>query len=46
MIRLNIPLGWLSEDEENAHKLVVDNIRKRAVHGSLRRYTESVVVLY
>ncbi len=46
MIRLNVPLGWLSEDEEAAHKLIVENLKKRAVHGSVRRYTEPVTVIY
>ena len=46
IIRLNMPLGWLSETPEIAKKLMDSSLRKRLTEGSIRRYTESVIVLY
>ncbi|OIO20605.1 hypothetical protein COV61_02000 [Candidatus Micrarchaeota archaeon CG11_big_fil_rev_8_21_14_0_20_47_5] len=46
IIRLNLPLGWLYEDREDAKGKLEDMVRKRAVHHNVRRYTEPVIVIY
>jgi hypothetical protein len=46
IIRLNIPLGWLSEDREVIRRLMEDMIKRRAIEGFVRRYTEPVLVIY
>ena len=46
IIRLNLHLGWLSESPEVAKQLMDDALRKRLNEGSIRRYTEPVIVLY
>lgn len=46
IIRLNIHLGLLSEQPEIAKQLMDDSLRKRLNEGSIRRYTEPVIVLY
>lgn len=46
IIRLNIHLGWLSEPPEVAKQLMDDSLRRRLNEGSIRRYTEPVIVLY
>lgn len=46
IIRLNIPLGWLAEEKEVIQRLMEDMIKRRAIEGFVRRYTESVTVIY
>lgn len=46
IIRLNIHLGWLSEPPEVAKELMDASLRRRLNEGSIRRYTEPVIVLY
>ncbi len=46
IIRLNLPLGWLYEDREDAKGKLEDMVRKRAVYHNVRRYTEPVIVIY
>lgn len=46
IIRLNLHLGWLSESPEVAKQLMDDSLKKRLNEGSIRRYVESVIVLY
>jgi hypothetical protein len=46
IIRLNIHLGWLSEPPEVAKQLMDESLRRRLNEGSIRRYTEPVIVLY
>ncbi len=46
IIRLNIHLGWLAESPEVAKQMMDSSLRKRLNEGSIRRYTEPVIVLY
>ncbi len=46
IIRLNLPLGWLYEDRDEAISLLDGMIKKRAVNHNVRRYTEPVIVIY
>ena len=46
IIRLNVPLGWLSETPEVAKEMTDSMLRRRLNEGSIRRYTEPVIVLY
>lgn len=46
IIRLNLHLGWLSETPEIAREMMVSSLSKRLTDGSIRRYTEEVIVLY
>lgn len=46
IIRLNMHLGWLSESPEVAKQMMDDSLKKRLNEGSIRRYTEPVIVLY
>ena len=46
IIRLNLHLGWLSETPEVAKQMMDNSLRKRLTEGSIRRYTEPVIVLY
>ena len=47
IIRLNLPLGWLNEDDIDTARLKMQEmIRKRAADFSIRRYTEPVLVIY
>lgn len=46
IIRLNLHLGWLSEQPEVAKEMMDSMLRKRLTDGSIRRYTEPVIVLY
>ncbi|MBM3228796.1 hypothetical protein FJZ26_00010 [Candidatus Parvarchaeota archaeon] len=47
IIRLNVPLGWLTEvDLEEAKQNLTLMIKKRAVDHAIRRYTEPVLVIY
>ncbi|MCX8196999.1 MAG: hypothetical protein N3G80_01645 [Candidatus Micrarchaeota archaeon] len=46
IIRLNLHLGWLAESQEVAKQMMDDMLRRRLNEGSIRRYTETVIVLY
>ena len=46
IIRLNLHLGWLAESPEVAKQMMDDMLRRRLNEGSIRRYTETVIVLY
>jgi hypothetical protein len=46
IIRLNTPLGWLAEDREVVRRLIEDMLKRRAIEGFVRRYTEPVTVIY
>ena len=46
IIRLNLHLGWLSEQPEIGKQMMDAMLRKRLTEGSIRRYTEPVIVLY
>jgi hypothetical protein len=46
IIRLNLHLGWLAESPEVCKELMDENLRRRLNEGSIRRYTEPVIVLY
>ena len=46
IIRLNLHLGWLSESPEVAKEMMDNMLRKRLNEGTIRRYTETVIVLY
>lgn len=46
IIRLNMHLGWLSETPEIAKQMMDSDLKKRLNEGSIRRYTEPVIVLY
>ena len=46
IIRLNMHLGWLAEPPEIAREMMVASLQKRLTDGSIRRYTEEVIVLY
>jgi len=46
IIRLNMHLGWLSEAPDIAKQMMDSDLKKRLNEGSIRRYTEPVIVLY
>ncbi|MFA4982970.1 MAG: hypothetical protein WC588_02015 [Candidatus Micrarchaeia archaeon] len=46
IIRLNMHLGWLAENPDVAKQMMDTELRKRLNEGSIRRYTEPVIVLY
>ncbi len=46
IIRLNMKLGWLHESKEGATKYLRDMLTQRVYMGNVRRYTESVIVIY
>ncbi|MCX8194930.1 MAG: hypothetical protein N3G22_02380 [Candidatus Micrarchaeota archaeon] len=46
IIRLNMHLGWLAEPPEVAKELMDASLKRRLGESSIRRYTESVIVLY
>lgn len=46
IIRLNLHLGWLSEPTEVCKEMMDNMLRRRLSEGSIRRYTETVIVLY
>ncbi|MEM4348210.1 MAG: hypothetical protein QXN37_01430 [Candidatus Anstonellaceae archaeon] len=46
IIRLNLHLGWLAESQEVAKQMMDNMLRRRLNEGSIRRYTETVIVLY
>lgn len=46
IIRLNLHLGLLAESPEVCKQLMDESLRRRLNEGSIRRYTEPVIVLY
>jgi len=46
IIRLNLHLGWLAEPPEVCKEMMDNMLRRRLNEGSIRRYTETVIVLY
>lgn len=46
IIRLNLHLGWLAENPDVCKQMMDEMLRKRLNEGSIRRYTEPVIVLY
>ncbi|VVC01758.1 Uncharacterised protein [uncultured archaeon] len=46
IIRLNLHLGWLAESPEVCKEMMDEMLRRRLNEGSIRRYTETVIVLY
>ena len=46
IIRLNLHLGWLAESPEVAKDMMDGMLRQRLNEGSIRRYSETVIVLY
>jgi len=46
IIRINMHLGWLAESPDIAKQMLDADLRKRLNEGSIRRYTEPVIVLY
>ncbi|MBN2122085.1 hypothetical protein JW721_03445 [Candidatus Micrarchaeota archaeon] len=46
VIRLNMPLGWLLEEKEDARRQLEEMLGKRAYSGNVRRYPEPVIVIY
>ncbi|MFA6214433.1 MAG: ParB N-terminal domain-containing protein [Candidatus Micrarchaeia archaeon] len=46
IIRLNLHLGWLAESPDVCKQMMDDMLKRRLNEGSIRRYTETVIVLY
>jgi len=46
IIRLNLHLGWLAEPTDVCKQMMDDMLSRRLNEGSIRRYTETVIVLY
>ncbi|MCK4319741.1 hypothetical protein KAW38_04175 [Candidatus Micrarchaeota archaeon] len=46
IIRLNMRIGWLHENKEQAYELMKSMLVTRAYNGNVRRYPESVIVIY
>ncbi len=46
IIRLNMRLGWLHEGQKNAIEYLERMLRERVYNGNVRRYFESVIVIY
>lgn len=46
IIRLNMRLGWLHENRENAKHYLEEMLHKRVYEGNVRRYNEPVIVIY
>ena len=46
IIRLNLHLGWLAESPDICKGMMDEMLRRRLNEGSIRRYTEPVIVLY
>ena len=47
VIRLNVPLGWLTEDDlESARSKLAEMVKKRISEHAIRHYTEPVLVIY
>lgn len=46
IIRLNMRLGWLHQDKEEAWKYLRNLLHDRVYGGNVRRYVEPVIVIY
>jgi hypothetical protein len=46
IIRLNMKLGWLHEDKDEAFNYLKSMLEKRLYEGNVRRYSEPVIVIY
>jgi len=46
IIRMNLHLGWLAEQPDVCKSMMDEMLRRRLNEGSIRRYTETVIVLY
>lgn len=46
IIRLNMRLGWLHQDKDEAWKYLRRLLKNRVYGGNVRRYTEPVIVIY
>jgi hypothetical protein len=46
IIRMNLHLGWLAEPPEVCKQMMDEMLKRRLNEGSIRRYTETVIVLY
>lgn len=46
VVRLNMRLGWLFENKDDAKKLMLDMLKNRVYSGNVRRYPEPVIVIY
>jgi len=46
IIRLNMKLGWLHFERDDAKKEMEEMLKRRAYNGNVRKYYEPVVVIY
>jgi len=46
VVRLNMRLGWLFENKDEARRLMMDMLKNRVYSGNVRRYPEPVIVIY
>lgn len=46
VVRLNMRLGWLFENKDEAKRLMQEMLRNRVYAGNVRRYPEPVIVIY
>lgn len=46
IVRLNMRLGWLFENKDEAKKLMLEMLKSRVYSGNVRRYPEPVIVIY
>ena len=46
VVRLNMRLGWLFENKDEAKKLMQEMLKNRVYSGNVRRYPEPVIVIY
>ncbi len=46
IIRLNMKLGWLTGTQNEAKKSMTEMLNKRVYSGNVRKYYESVIVIY
>lgn len=46
VVRLNMKLGWLFENKDEARKLMLEMLKNRVYSGNVRRYPEPVIVIY
>ncbi|MDD2655161.1 MAG: hypothetical protein PHQ80_00635 [Candidatus ainarchaeum sp.] len=46
VVRLNMKLGWLFENKDEARRLMLEMLKNRVYSGNVRRYPEPVIVIY
>lgn len=46
VVRLNMRLGWLFENKDEARRLMLEMLKSRVYSGNVRRYPEPVIVIY